>query len=210
MFIGINLGGWEQKTTGVCILFYGKRNKILSKTKTIYGKNIYRTLSPYLLSAKVICIDAPLTLGQGKGKMKLFEKYLSQKFFRKHDLQPVPPAVIPQISHFASDLVKFLSKKGFILNGNLIETSPKLLKFVLKKKYKKFFETKDEEDAYYCSFCAFLHQVSKTFWIGYLDGKLFLPLPQYWLKKWWRLFIGQWQKRHPFRYKYLVSNIPMC
>ena len=56
-FIGIDLGGKEKMTTGVCIL----ENQKIFLIDDVFGKSLLKTISPYLKDTKVIAIDAPLT-----------------------------------------------------------------------------------------------------------------------------------------------------
>lgn len=67
-FIGIDLGAKNKKTTGICIL-EKRRNKIhILKIENVFGKEILKEIKKYLKNTKVIAIDAPLTIGRGKGK----------------------------------------------------------------------------------------------------------------------------------------------
>ena len=72
-FIGIDLGGKEKKTTGVCIL---GAEGYCQKCEDVFGKDILKVINPYLKNTEVIAIDAPLTRGRGKGKFRLYEKFL--------------------------------------------------------------------------------------------------------------------------------------
>ena len=108
-FLGIDLGTENKKTTGLCFL---DQNQEILLLKEVFGKNILRNITPYLKKTKVVAIDAPLTSGQGKGKMRLFEKFLSTSLFRKEKVNPLPPALMPQFHNFAKNLVEKLEKRG--------------------------------------------------------------------------------------------------
>lgn len=50
----------------------------------------------YLLKRdKSIAIDVLLTQGRGKRKMRIYEKFLSQKIFRVIKVSSIPPAPMP-------------------------------------------------------------------------------------------------------------------
>jgi predicted nuclease with RNAse H fold len=136
-FLGIDLGGREKKTTGICILERKNGNLISEKIycrkcQNVFGKDILKIINPYLKNTLSIAIDAPLTKGRGKGKMRLFEKFLSKKIFRKAKINPIPPALMKDLCSFAFELRKKLEKKGFVLDINLIEVFPTLIKKIIK------------------------------------------------------------------------------
>jgi predicted nuclease with RNAse H fold len=214
LFLGIDLGGKKNKTTGVFILKENKGLKIFLKDK-IFGGELFKKISPYLKFTKTVAIDAPLTKGRGKGKMRLFEKFLSQKIFREEKINPIPPALMPELCNFALELRKKMAKKGFVLDFNLIETFPTFLEKILNfKKIEKLlkdkkinFENKDEKMAFYCAILAFLHSKFKTRYLGYKDGFLFLPELSFWKEKWQKEFQNAWNKKDRLKYRYLISNL---
>jgi len=205
-FIGIDLGGKEKKTTGVCIL----ENKKPIFLKDVLGGDILKIINPYLKNTKVIAIDAPLTRGRGKGKMRLYEKFLSTSIFRQAKVNPIPPALMPKLSHFAIELVERFEKKGFVLGINLIEVFPTLIKKISKKEF--IFtdfscQTENQKSALLCAQIAFLHSQFKTRWLGYKDGFLFLPEFSFWKKEWQKKFYQSWQNRPRLKYYHLITNL---
>ncbi len=226
-FIGIDLGGKEKKTTGLCILENGKPVLL----KDVFGKDVFKTINPYLKDSKppttlpakgwgptkVIAIDAPLTQGRGKGKMRLYEKFLSTGIFRKEKVNPIPPALMPGLCDFARELVKKLEKKGFVLDLNLIEVFPTLTRRI--SNYSQILknvgileedlacQTENQKSALLCAVMAFLHSKFKTRYLGYKDGFLFLPEISFWKKKWQRKFSKAWRERPYLKYRYLITNI---
>jgi len=214
LFLGIDLGGRENKTTGICILKEDDGIKIYFKDK-IFGKELLKKISPYLKSIKVIAIDAPLTKGRGKGKMRLFEKFLSQKIFRQNKINPIPPALMPQLCDFAFELKRKLEKRGFVLDTNLIEVFPTFLEKILNlkkieeilKEKKISFKNEDEKMAFYCAILAFLHSKFKTRYLGYKDGFLFLPELSFWKKEWIKKIHKVWKGKDRLKYRYLISNL---
>jgi len=214
LFLGIDLGGRENKTTGICILKEDNKIKIYFKDK-IFGKELFKKISLYLKSIKVIAIDAPLTKGRGKGRMRLFEKFLSQKIFRQNKINPIPPALMPQLCDFALEIRKKLTKKGFVLDFNLIEAFPTFLEKILNFKKieellepkKIIFENKDEEMAFYCAILAFLHSKFKTRYLGYKDGFLFLPEFSFWKETWRKKIHKAWKEKDRLKYRHLISNL---
>jgi len=214
LFLGIDLGGKENKTTGICILKEEQRLKIYLKER-VFGRELLKKISPYLKWVKVIAIDAPLTRGRGKGKMRLFEKFLSQKIFRENKINPIPPALMPELCNFALELRKKLAKKGFVLDFNLIEAFPTLLKEILNfKKIEELlenekieFENEDEKMAFYCAILAFLHSKFKTRYLGYKDGFLFLPELSFWKESWRKKINNAWKEKDRLKYRYLISNL---
>lgn len=210
-FIGIDPGKKDLKTTGICILEekYGRFKAI---TKTVYGKNATRVPVNYLKDTKVVAIEAPISYGSGKGKMRLWEKYFSQKTFRKKHVNPLPPAFMRGVIENSMSIVEFLKQKKFDIDVDIIETfHPLLIKVIknnLSPKVRIKFKSTHEYHAFYCSFISYLHSINETFSIGYTDGKVFLPMPKFWHKKDWEWFEKTWHKKHPFKYKYLETDLP--
>jgi len=205
-FIGIDLGWKEKKTTGVCIL--GAENYCQS-CKDVFGKDILKVINPYLKNTEVIAIDAPLTKGRGKGKFRLYEKFLSTRIFRQARINPIPPALMPKLCDFAFELVKKLEKKGFVLDINLIEVFPTILKKILEKKFllKGPCKTENQKSALICAQIAALHPQFKTRYLGYKDGFLFLPEISFWSKIWRQKFCQAWIQRDRLKYRHLITNI---
>lgn len=207
-FIGIDLGWKEKKTTGLCILENG--NPIL--LQDVFGKDVLKIIKPFLKDTKVIAIDAPLTQGKGKGKMRLYEKFLSTSAFREEKVNPLPPALIFKLSDFAREIVKKLEKEGFILGINLIEVFPTLIRKICKEEVflRNFLTktaTKNQESALFCAQIALLHSQFKTRWLGYKDGFLFLPEMSFWKKDWQEKFYRAWKNRPRLRYHRLTTNL---
>ena len=208
-FIGIDLGWKEKKTTGVCVL----KNKKVVLLKDVFGKDVLKVINSYLKDTKVIAIDAPLTKGRGKGKMRLYEKFLSTTIFRKERVNPLPPALMPGLCNFAREIVKKLEKRGFVLGINLIETFPTLVKKICKEKLTQFLQgsdpckTENQESALICAQIAFLHSQFKTRWLGYKDGFLFLPEMAFWKKEWREKFYQAWKEKPYLKYRHLITNI---
>jgi len=177
--------------------------------KDIFGKDIFKTVSPYLKETKVIAIDAPLTQGRGKGKMRLYEKFLSTSIFRKEKVNPLPPALISKLSDFARELVKKLEKRGFVLDLNLIEVFPTLVEKLCKREFflKGHYQTENQKSALICAQLAFLHFQFRTRWLGYKDGFLFLPEMSFWKNSWKEKFYQAWRSKPKFKYKHLITNI---
>lgn len=204
--IGIDLGWKDKKTTGVCIL----KEEEIFLTKDVFGKNVLKIISPYLKDTKVIAIDAPLTIGRGKGKMRLYEKFLSTSIFRKEKVNPTPPALMSKLYESAQDVVEKLKKRGFALGINLIETFPTLVKKIVKDDFSESeenFQTENEESSFICAKVAFLHSKFQTRYLGYKDGFLFLPEMSFWEPKWREKFYQVWMKRERLRYHYLTTNV---
>ena len=207
-FIGIDLGGKEKKTTGVCVL----ENKKIVLLKDIFGKEILKIINPYLKDTKVIAIDAPLTKGRGKGKMRLYEKFLSTSIFRRGKVNPLPPALMPKLCEMAKEVVEKLEKKGFVLGINLIETFPTLVKKICSQnslilQRSGLCQTENQKSALICAQVAFLHSQFKTRWLGYKDGFLFLPEMSFWKKEWREKFYQAWKSRPYLKYRRLITNI---
>lgn len=212
-FIGIDLGWKEKKTTGICIL--GAKN-YCQECEDIFGKDTLKVIGPYLKNTKVIAIDAPLTEGKGKGKMRLYEKFLSTKIFRKEKVNPIPPALMPELCDFARELVRKLEKRGFVLDLNLIEVFPTLTKKIIKYSnilknvgiLKKLpCQTENQKMAQICAILAFLHFNFKTRYLGYKDGFLFLPEISFWKGEWRQKFYQAWKERDRLKYRHLITNI---
>ena len=218
-FIGIDLGGKEKKSTGICILEEVKGTILPSEIwcqscQDVFGKEILKKIAPYLKETKVIAIDAPLTRGRGKGKMRLYEKFLSQKTFRAARVTPIPPALMPSFCQFALELTKKLEKRGFVLDLNLIETFPTLINKicgqnlgskVLKRKLPC--QRENQRSALICAILAYLHSVFKTRYLGYRDGFLFLPEFSFWKKNWQKKFSQAWREKPYLKYRYLITNL---
>lgn len=204
--IGIDLGWKEKKTTGVCVL---EQEKIVL-IKDVFGKDVLKAIGPYLKETKVIAIDAPLTEGRGKGKMRLYEKFLSTSLFRKEKINPLPPALIYKLSDFARELAEDLAERGFVLGINLIEVYSGLIKKICKEKFcleNSLAKTENQKSALICARMASLHFQFKTRWLGYKDGFLFLPEPSFWKKEWQDKFLKAWRGKPYLNYRYLTTNI---
>ena len=205
-YIGIDLGGKEKKTTGICIL----KNKKIVFLGDVFGRDVLKTINLYLKDIEVIAIDAPLTKGRGKGLLRLYEKFLSTSIFRKERVNPLPPALMPELSNFARELVEKLEKKGFVLGINLVETFPTLVKKICKKEFflnNSTCQTENQKSALICAQIAFLHSQFKTHWLGYKDGFLFLPEISFWKKDWREKFYQAWKSRPYLKYRRLITNI---
>jgi predicted nuclease with RNAse H fold len=205
-FIGIDLGWKDKKTTGICIVSAG--GKIFRKD--VFGRNVVTAIEPFLSRAETIAIDAPLTLGRGKGKMRLFEKFLSTRDFRKEKAGPLPPALLRKLCESAEKTVKDLEEKNFSLGINLIETSVYLVKKIVKNSFLPAGEdiiTENDESSLICAKIASLHSDFKTGYIGYRDGFLFLPETSFWKEEWQEKFYQAWVKRDRLRYHYLTTNL---
>lgn len=100
---------------------------------------------------------------------------------------PLPPAFMGDVIDNSMIIAEFLKAQGFELDRNIIETFYPLLRRTIKKtalaNSKRQFKTPHELQAFYCAYVAYLHSLTETFWIGYEDGKVFLPKPKYWYKK---------------------------
>ena len=208
-FIGIDLGWKEKKTTGLCVLQKGRPVLL----KDVFGKDVLKLICPYLAGVKVIAIDAPLTQGRGKGKMRLYEKFLSTSIFRREKVNPLPPALIFKLADFGREIVKKLEGKGFVLGLNLIETFPTLVKKLCGSNLNQFLQgpapcqTENQRSSLICAVLAFLHFNFKTRYLGYKDGFLFLPEMSFWKKDWQQKFYQAWQQRDRLRYRRLITNI---
>ena len=219
LFVGIDLGLKNKKTSAICIL-EKKNQKILplgswcNGCQDIFGKEVFKKLKPFLKETKVVAVDSPLTKGKGKGKMRLFEKFFSRKVFRKAKINPVPPALIPKVCDFAQKLKEKLEKSGFILDLNLIEVSSRVSGAFLAQSLIKNLEiqklpckTKNQKSAFFASLLAFLHSQFQTRYIGYKDGFLFLPKISLWKKYWRKKFYFAWKERPRLKYRYLITNV---
>lgn len=212
IFLGVDLGGKDRKTTGICFLFQRKNFFHLdcSNCQVIFGKDFFQKIEPYFRKIQVIAIDAPLTSGKGKGKMRLFEKFLSTKIFRKEKVNPLPPALMPKLCLFAKKIKKGLEKKGFILNLNLIETFPTFVEKIASDKFfilKSNCKNKHQRSAFICALVAWWHFKGKTRFLGYKDGFLFLPEFSLWKKDLREKFIFAWREKPKLRYRYLLTDI---
>lgn len=204
-FIGVDLGWKDKKTTGICVL---KGEKIVLR-KDVYGRNVIGAIKDYLKDVKTIAVDAPLTLGRGKGKMRLFEKFLSTEKFRREKINLIPPAVMAKLWESAECLSERLHEKGFLLGANLIETSVFLIKRIIREDFMEGSdkpETENEESSFICAKVAFLHSCGKTGYIGYKDGFLFLPRPDFWKEEWQKKINKEWTNRDRLRYHYLKTD----
>jgi len=221
IFIGIDLGGKKKATTGLCILEtkQGKPQFFLEYCrlcKDIKATEILKTIKPYLEKTEVIAIDGLLTIGKGKGLMRLYEKFLSTKIFRKERVNPLPPALLPKLSLAGRELVEKLKKYGFVLDKNLIETFPTLIKKLTE--YSNILEsvgitgnlscqTENQKSALICAILSYLHSQFKTRYLGYKDGFLFLPEMSFWKKEWRQKFYQAWVSKDKLKYRYLITNI---
>jgi len=218
-FVGIDLGGKKKATTGLCILeakkeklqFFPKYCKLCKDIKSI---EIFKTIKPYLEKIEVIAIDGPLTLGKGKGLMRLYEKFLSTKIFRQERVNPLPPALLPELSLTGKELVEELKRYGFVLDKNLIEVFPTLIKKICQEDFPAKFlknkiccQTENQKSALICAIVAFLHYQFKTRWLGYKDGFLFLPEMSFWKKDWRQKFYQAWMVKDRLKYHHLITNI---
>ncbi len=217
LFVGIDLGIEEKKTSAICIL-EGRDQKIFllknwcKNCQDILGKEVFKKLKPYLKKVKVVAVDSPLTRGKGKGKMRLFEKFFSRKLFREAKINPVPPAFIPKVCDLSFKLRKNLEKEGFTLDINLIETSSRLVNSFISysnilKDIRMPCKTKNQKSAFLTALVAFLHSNFQTRYIGYKDGFLFLPKISFWKKEWRKKFYFAWKERPRLKYRYLITNI---
>lgn len=228
-FVGIDLGGKEKKTTGICILEKSKESISPSKNwcklcQDIFGKEILKKLNPYLKNTKVIAIDAPLTRGKGKGRMRLYEKFLSKNIFRKEKINPIPPALMSEFCDFAREIKNKLENRGFVLDINLIEVFPTMIKKILKEDL--FFkrpcknenhpfdklrvmvsEPNHQKSASICAQIAALHSQLKTRYLGYKDGFLFLPEFSFWRNIWKEKFYQVWKGKDKLKYRRLITNV---
>ena len=206
LFLGIDLGGREKRTTGICII----ENNNIVFSATIFGKELLSLISPFLPQIKVIAIDAPLTKGKGKGKMRLYEKFLSSYIFRKEKIAPIPPAFMIELVEFAREIVKKLFQEGFILDINLIETFPTFIEKACKKSLfldDFFLLDKHQKAAFICAKVANLHAQFQTRYLGYKDGFLFLPEMKFWKKEWVLKFMKAWREKDRLRYRFLTTNL---
>src|SRR4030042_2770241 len=109
-FVGIDLGWKDKKTTGICVL---DENLEIRSIRVVEGVRLFSALKPYLPKTSIIAVDAPLTLGAGKGKLRLFEKFLLTQPFRLWKANPFPPALIYKLSYHGQEVAGKLEKKGF-------------------------------------------------------------------------------------------------
>jgi len=211
-FVGIDLGIEKNKTSAICIL-EKKNQKVFplrdwcQNCQDIFGREVFKKLKPYLKETRVIAIDAPLTKGRGKGRMRLFEKFFSRKPFRDEKINPVPPALIPKVCELSLKLKKNLEKEGFVSDINLIETSSRLVGSFLFYSYKSPCKTKNQKSAFLSALVAYFHSKFQTRYIGYKDGFLFLPKISLWKKEWRKKFYLAWKERPRLKYRYLITNV---
>jgi len=217
LFVGIDLGIKEKKTSAICIL-KEKNEKVFplkdwcKNCRDIFGREVFKKLKPYLKKVRVIAIDSPLTKGKGKGKMRLFEKFFSRKTFREEKINPVPPVLIPKVCDFSFKIRKKLEKAGFTLDINLIETSARLVDAFLfypdfLKKRKTFCQTKNQKSAFLAALVAYFHSKFQTRYVGYKDGFLFLPEISLWKKEWRKKFYLAWREKPRLKYHRLLTNL---
>jgi predicted nuclease with RNAse H fold len=217
LFVGIDLGVERKKTSAIFILKESNK-KILplesfqKNFEDIFGREVLKILKPFLENVKVIAIDSPLTIGRGKGKMRLFEKFFSRKIFREEKINPIPPSFIPEVCQFSLKIRKKLEKEGFVLDINLIETSSRLVDaFLYRYKFIQEIErncqTPNQKSAFLASLVAYFHSKFQTRYIGYKDGFLFLPKISLWKKEWRKKFYLAWKERPRLKYKYLITNL---
>lgn len=207
-FIGIDLGGKDKKTTGVCVV----KNQKPVLIKDVFGKNLFKAINSYLKETGVIAIDAPLTRGRGKGGLRLYEKFLLTGIFRKEKVSPLPPALMPEFHKFAISVTEKLEEKGFVLGINLIEVFPTLIKKMSREEFSppasfNFKMTENQESAFLCAQIAFLHYQFQTRWLGYKDGFLFLPEMSFWKNEWRQKFYQAWRERERLKYRRLMTNV---
>ena len=219
LFVGVDLGGRKKATTGLCVLqaLDGKPQLFQEYCKTcrdIKSSDVFKIIRPYLKKIGVIAVDGPLTLGKGKGLMRLYEKFLSTKIFRQEKVTPLPPALMPELSVEGRELVEKLKKYGFVLDKNLIETFPTLIKKICPDDFiTQFFQdkipckTENQKSALICAITAFLHSEFQTRWLGYKDGFLFLPQMSFWRKDWRAKFYQAWMERERLKYHHLIINV---
>jgi predicted nuclease with RNAse H fold len=227
LFIGIDLGGWRKKTTGLCILeFRDQKLKVTrdysNTCKVIQAKNILKEINHYLGKTAVIAVDSPLSFGPGKGKMRLYEKLLSTSLFRKEKLSPLPPILMPQIVEEGIWLCEELGKHDFAKDLDLIETfttfvlgvcgsREKLVKNIEEEKNIKIAipecKVSHQYSAFICSLVAFLHGRNLTNFIGYRDGSLIVPIFKFWTRKWQDNFRRAWQDKDYLKYQHLKTDI---
>lgn len=210
LFVGIDLGGEKRRTTGLCIL--SGANDLIERPdcancQLITSQQIIATIEPYLRRIRVIAIDGPLTVGKGKGAMRLYEKFLSTKIFRQHRVEPLPPALMPEIVWIGINLARELQKFGLILDENLIEVSTTLTKELCNQPLDFACPSSHQKWASICAWQAWLHWQGKTRFIGHRDGHLFVPEPSLWKERWQKGFQQAWRERDKLRYRYLKANI---
>ncbi|OGY26916.1 MAG: hypothetical protein A2Z42_00800 [Candidatus Woykebacteria bacterium RBG_19FT_COMBO_43_10] len=207
-FVGIDLGWKNKKTTGICVL---DDNLKIHSNGVVEGSRLLTALRPYLSKTSMVAIDAPLTLGEGKGKLRLFEKFLLTKPFKRWKANPLPPSLLYKLSYHAQEIVAKLEKRGFKLNQTLIEVFPLLLYRIMKKPARGKFSREraghNKLFAFYAAYVAYLNFKEETFWIGWRDGKLFLPIYYYWKKEFREAFTKIWRKKNRLKYRLLLSNL---
>lgn len=221
-FIGIDLGGRNKKTTGICVLERGEEGISFSDIscsgcEDVAGKEALKKIKPFLKETRAIAVDAPLTRGRGKGKMRLYEKFLSTKVFREAKINPLPPVLMKEFCDFAEEFRMKLEREGFVQDVNLIEVFPTMVNKVcgdalfsglLKKgNYRCPRETENQRSAFVCAALAYLHFNFKTRYLGYRDGFLFLPELSFWKNSWKENFYKAWKEKPYLNYRRLITNI---
>lgn len=225
LFIGIDLGGKKKATTGLCVLQFidGELHffqESCEACRDIKSSDIFKTIKPHLKKTEVIAVDGPLTLGKGKGLMRLYEKFLSTRIFRQEKVTPLPPALMPELSSEGRELTEKLKKHGFVLDKNLIETFTIFVEKICPDDFSlQFFLNKNlkikmpcrasghQKSALTCAVIAFLHSQFKTRWLGYKDGFLFFPEMSFWKPEWRQKFYQAWMQRERLKYYHLITNI---
>lgn len=224
-FCGIDLGGFEKKTTGVCLLEKKDFNLLPAKDfgcRVVFGKEVFLKIKSYLDNLQTIAIDGPLSFGPGKGKMRLWEKFLSKKVFRQAKISPLPPILIKQIAESGIKIVDEFKKYGFSKDIDIIEVFPtfvlevcgsfknfvKKISLETKAKIKTpLFITSHEKSAFVCALIAFLYSSDKTRYLGYRDSFLHLPSFDFWQKNWQNKFTMAWKEKDYLKYRHLKTNI---
>lgn len=227
LFIGIDLGGPIKRTTGLCILeekekeFLPLQNQCQG-CKLIKGEEVFRQIKPYLKNTLTIAVDGPLSFGPGKGKMRLYEKFLSTKIFRKAHVNPLPPILIKKITEEGILLTENFSHFGFSKDIDVIETFPTFVLALcggIKKLIKKVDQSvkikikmphcpiSHQQMAFTCSLVALLHAKNLTSFIGYRDGMLILPHFDFWEEKWQNKFKEAWKEKDYLKYRHLKTDV---
>jgi len=137
---------------------------------------------------------------------------------------------MPALAAFGRELKEKFAAKGFVLDINLIEIystfaraavnakflprvvpAPENIKHknIAKTKLKNFAGAKNshQESALVCAVMAYFHAEDKTRWLGYKDGFVFMPQLSLWIPEWREKFRYAWKQRHPFKYRYLKTNL---
>lgn len=215
-FLGIDLGGYTRKTTGICFFTETKNGIEYDLQEDIKGKKLFKNILPHLESTQTIAIDCPLTLGKEGGGMRIYERFLFKKIFAKEGVLPIPPILMKNFCHFGIKIRRRLEDRGFKLNQNLIESFSPLLEKVIFKKVllkeiglKRFPQmlTKHQKSAFFLGALAYLHHKRKTSYFGGPDGFLYLPKIFMWKKKWQEIFKGEFDRRDKRKYHPLRTNL---